>query len=191
MDSAARQANIRAEAGCFDKDIKALSMSEDLELSKQNSLSEQCNPYLTCRLGKSSTMSRDPCSYPHRRRLGEHGDKYLASWAQVKGGDVPMTTAPDLLDDLDLPCVDGRVHWDSMTCDELFGVVRHIDRLLRTREPDKPTDGVLQRSLQLEETWRTATALQHRYAGLLQDAYNSPELRTTIGLPKGKTPFRD
>src|SRR5699024_9658552 len=68
MDSAARQANIRAEAGCFDKDIKALSMSEDLELSKQNSLSEQCNPYLTCRLGKSSTMSRDPCSYPHRRR---------------------------------------------------------------------------------------------------------------------------
>ena len=50
---------------------------------------------------------------------------------------------------------------------------------------------MLQRSLQLEETWRTATALQHRYAGLLQDAYNSADLRTTIGLPKGKTPFRD
>src|SRR5699024_4638270 len=58
------------------------------------------------------------------------------------------------------------------------------------REPDRPTDGVLQRSLQLEETWRTATALQHRYAGLLQDAYNSADLRTTIGLPKGKTPSR-
>ena len=102
-----------------------------------------------------------------------------------------MTTATDLLDDLDLPCVDGRVDWDSLTSDELFGVVRNIYRVLDTREPDKPTDGVLQRSLQLEETWRTATALQHRYAGLLQDAYNSPELRATIGLPKGKTPFRD
>ncbi|HIW46153.1 MAG TPA: HNH endonuclease [Candidatus Yaniella excrementigallinarum] len=102
-----------------------------------------------------------------------------------------MTTATDLLDDLDLPCVDGRVDWDSLTSDELFDVVRNIYRLLDSREPDRPTDGVLQRSLQLEETWRTATALQHRYAGLLQDAYNSADLRTTIGLPKGKTPFRD
>src|SRR5699024_12346813 len=112
-------------------------------------------------------------------------------WTQLKGGYVPMTTATDLLDDLDLPCVDGRVDWDSLTSDELFDVVRNIYRLLDSREPDRPTDGVLQRSLQLEETWRTATALQHRYARLLQDAYNSPELRTTIGLTKGKPPLRD
>src|SRR5699024_12674910 len=101
-----------------------------------------------------------------------------------------MTTATDLLYDLDLPCVDGRVDWDSLTSDELFGVVRNIYRVLDTREPDKPTDGVLQRSLQLEETWRTATALQHRYAGLLQDAYNSPDLSTKIGLQNSKNPLQ-
>lgn len=109
----------------------------------------------------------------------------------MKGGAVPVTTTTDLFDDLDLPCIDGRVDWDSLTSEELFGVVGNIYRLIDSREPAKPTDGVLQRSLQLEETWRTATALQHRYAGLLQDAYNSSDLRTTIGLPEGKTPFRD
>src|SRR5699024_6652422 len=33
--------------------------------------------------------------------------------------------------------------------------------------------------------------LQHRYAGLLKDAFDTPKLRATVDLPEGKTPFKD
>ncbi|MDN6358273.1 MAG: HNH endonuclease [Yaniella sp.] len=50
---------------------------------------------------------------------------------------------------------------------------------------------MLQRSLKFEETVRALSPLQHRFAGLLQDAFNDPKLRETVDLSEGKTPFRD
>src|SRR5699024_1775335 len=105
-----------------------------------------------------------------------------------------MTTtneAVSVLDTLDLPIVDGRVAWDSVTPDQLHDVIRGAAKELDTREDDVPTNGVLQRSLKFEETVRALSPLQHRFAGLLQDAFNDPKLRETVDLPEGKTPFRD
>lgn len=105
-----------------------------------------------------------------------------------------MTTtneAVSVLDTLDLPIIDGRVAWDSVTSDQLHDVIRGAAKELDTREEDVPTNGVLQRSLKFEETVRALSPLQHRFAGLLQDAFNDPKLRETVDLPEGKTPFRD
>src|SRR5690625_1898607 len=111
------------------------------------------------------------------------------------GGAVPMTltqhTGLALLEALDLPVVNNQVSWDLLSGDELHLVIQGIIQHLDAREPDEPTDGVLDRSVQLEDTVRAIAPLQHRYAGLLEDAFNSPKLRATIGLDKGKTPFRD
>lgn len=96
-----------------------------------------------------------------------------------------------LLEALDLPVVNNQVSWDVLSGDELHLVIQGIIQHLDAREPDEPTDGVLDRSVQLEDTVRAIAPLQHRYAGLLEDAFNSPKLRATIGLDKGKTPFRD
>ena len=96
-----------------------------------------------------------------------------------------------VLDALELPIVDGRVDWDSVTADQLHEVIRGAAQELDSREDNIPTAGVLQRSLKFEETARTLSPLQHRFAGLLQDAFNSPKLRWTVDLPDGKTPFRD
>lgn len=111
----------------------------------------------------------------------------------MTGGDYPMTTtqAMTLLDTLDLPIVNGQVEWDNVTSDQLHDLIRGAAQQLTDSEPAEPTDGVLQRSLQLEETVRAMYPLQHRYAGLIKDAYTDPKLRGTIDLPKGKTPFRD
>lgn len=106
-----------------------------------------------------------------------------------------MTTTSDhslsLLHRLALPNIDGHVDWDGVTTDQLHDLIRGASQMLSDREPNEPTTGVLQRSLQLEETARALQPLQHRYAGLLQDAFKSPKLRATIDLPTGKTPFRD
>lgn len=95
------------------------------------------------------------------------------------------------LADLEVPTVDGYVDWEKVTSDELHAVIHNAVQLLNDREPHEPTEGVLERSVQLEETARAMVPLQHRYAGLLEDAFNSPKLRSTVDLPKGKTPFRD
>ncbi|GAA4473359.1 hypothetical protein GCM10023190_05300 [Enteractinococcus fodinae] len=95
------------------------------------------------------------------------------------------------LDDLAVPVSDGQVAWEQLSVDEFHGVVRGIIQHLNALEPELPTDGVLERSVQLEATARALAPLQHRYAGLLEDAFTEPRLRSTIELPKGKTPFRD
>lgn len=102
-----------------------------------------------------------------------------------------QTTGVELLETLELPIADGQVHWDTLSVDQLHQIVRGIAHRLDTVEPCEPTDGVLHRSVQLEDTVRALSPLQHRYAGLLQDAFNTPKLRATLELPKGKTPFRD
>lgn len=89
-----------------------------------------------------------------------------------------MTTtneAVSVLDTLDLPISDGHVDWDSVTSEQLQAVIRGAAQELDTREEDVPTNGVLQRSLKFEETVRALSPLQHRFAGLLQDAFNAPE----------------
>src|SRR5699024_848394 len=58
-------------------------------------------------------------------------------------------------------------------------------------EPEGPPQRLLQRSQTFEPHIKTFTPLQHRYAGLLKDAFNETTLRATIGLEPGKTPFRD
>lgn len=100
-------------------------------------------------------------------------------------------TSMTALEDLAVPVVDGRVDWDQLSVKELHQVVRGIVQHLDTLEPEQPTDGVLDRSLQLEATARALVPLQHRYAGLLEDAFTETKLRSTVDLPKGKTPFRD
>lgn len=104
-----------------------------------------------------------------------------------------MTAAPtvDRLDALELPIVDGRVDWDRLTTAQLHEVIRGAADRIGTLEPELPSDGVLQRSLMVEETARTLSPLQHRYAGLLKDAFDTPKLRATVDLPEGKTPFKD
>lgn len=105
---------------------------------------------------------------------------------------MTMTHATvSMLDALDLPIADGHVDWDTVTSDQLHDVIRGVAQKLGEREDDVPTDGVLQRSLKLEETGRALLPLQYKFAGLLQDAFNTPKLRETVDLPKGKTPFRD
>lgn len=83
------------------------------------------------------------------------------------------------------------VDWAALTTDEIHAALRGAYIELEAREEDAPTDGILHRSVQLEETLRTAAPLQYRYAGLLQDAFNNEQLRDCVNLPKGKTPFRD
>ena len=95
------------------------------------------------------------------------------------------------LSTLEIPMQDGQVDWDALSVEELHQVARGVVEHLEEREPSAPTDGILERSVQLEETARAIVPLQHRYAGLLEDAYSTPKFRSTIGLPKGKTPFRD
>lgn len=100
-------------------------------------------------------------------------------------------TGMTALDDLAVPVVDGQVDWEQLSAEELHQVVRGIVQHLDALEPEQPSDGVLDRSLQLEATARALVPLQHRYAGLLEDAFTETKLRSTIDLPKGKTPFRD
>src|SRR5699024_12798965 len=88
-----------------------------------------------------------------------------------------------VLDALELPIVDGRVDWDSVSADQRHEVIRGAAQELDSREDNIPTAGVLQRSLKLEETVRTVSPLEHRVAGLLQDAFNSPKLRCKGDLP--------
>lgn len=104
---------------------------------------------------------------------------------------MTATQQISLLEMLDLPSTNGHVEWDNVTSEQLHELIRGAVQELSIREPVEPTNGVLQRSLQLEETARAMYPLQHRYAGLLQDAYNTPKLRETLDLAEGKTPFRD
>ena len=87
--------------------------------------------------------------------------------------------------------VDNPVDWRALTSDEIFAAIHAAYTELEAREPEAPTDGVLQRSVQLEATLRTATPMQYRYAGLLKDAFNQDNLRDCVNLPQGKTAFRD
>jgi|SRR5690625_4950472 len=80
---------------------------------------------------------------------------------------------------------------DDLSIEELHDAARDIVQRIAELEPEVPTDGVLQRSQLVDATIKTFTPLQHRYAGLLKDAFNEPTLRATIGLEPGKTPFRD
>src|SRR5690625_1603996 len=107
-----------------------------------------------------------------------------------------MTTTTDptgltLLESVAMPVVEGQVDWSALSAEDLHQVIRGAVQYLDAMEPDEPTDGVLERSVQLEDTARAMAPLQHRYAGLLEDAFNTPKLRHTIGLERGKTPFRD
>ena len=86
---------------------------------------------------------------------------------------------------------DTGVDWDRLTTDNVHTVIRTAVTVLEEREETAPTDGVLQRSVQLEETLRAVTPLQHRYAGLLKDAFDNTKLRDTVNLSTGKTAFRD
>ena len=87
--------------------------------------------------------------------------------------------------------VDNPVDWSALTTDEIHAAMRGAYTELDAREEDAPTDGVLHRSVQLEETLRAATPLQYRYAGLLKDAFEREPLRDCVNLPQGKTAFRD
>lgn len=80
---------------------------------------------------------------------------------------------------------------DDLSIEELHDAARDIVHRIAELEPEVPTDGVLQRSQLVDATIKTITPLQHRYAGLLKDAFNDPTLRATVGLEPGKTPFRD
>lgn len=95
------------------------------------------------------------------------------------------------LDALELPIVDGRVEWKHLTIEQLHTVIRGAAQLVEQLEPAEPTAGVLNRSLDVEASVRALSPLQHRYAGLLKDAFDTPKLRHTVELPEGKTPFRD
>lgn len=90
-----------------------------------------------------------------------------------------------------LPIRDGCVDWDSLTVEQLHELIRGAADQIGILEPEVPTDGVLDRSVMLEASVGVLSPLQHRYAGLLKDAYEAPKLRETVGLPEGKTPFRD
>src|SRR5690625_7966202 len=79
----------------------------------------------------------------------------------------------------------------ELSIEELHDAARDIVQRIAELEPEVPTDGVLQRSQLVDDTIKTFSPLQHRYAGLLKDAFNEPTLRATIGLEPGKTPFRD
>lgn len=92
---------------------------------------------------------------------------------------------------VELPGVEQPVGWEAMATDDVYGLIRELYQHLAAREPETPTHGVLQRSVQLEDTLRWANALQNRYTGLIKDAFNSPSLRSTLELPEGKTAFRD
>ena len=61
------------------------------------------------------------------------------------------------LADLEVPTVDGYVDWEKVTSDELHAVIHNAVQLLNDREPHEPTEGVLERSVQLEETARFDT----------------------------------
>ena len=89
------------------------------------------------------------------------------------------------------PTVESPVDWSALTTDEIFAAIGGAYTELDAREEDAPTDGIVDRSKQLEASLRAATPLQYRYAGLLQDAFNNEKLRDCVNLPKGKTPFRD
>lgn len=102
-----------------------------------------------------------------------------------------ISKAVSVLDALDLPIIDGSVDWESVNVDQLHDVIRGATQELDAREDSVPTNGVLQRSLKFDETVRMLSPLQYRFAGLLQDAFNTPKLRGTVDLPEGKTPFRD
>lgn len=107
----------------------------------------------------------------------------MSSTAQI----APEHAAPNV----QLPGVGHPIDWDAMPVDDVYGLIRELYQHLAEREPETPTDGVLQRSVQLQDTLRFATALQNRYTVLIKDAFNSTSLRSTLDLPEGKTPFRD
>ena len=92
---------------------------------------------------------------------------------------------------VELPGVEHPVDWEAMATDDVYGLIHELYQHLADREPETPTSGVLQRSVQLEDTLRYATTLQNRYTGLIKDAFNSSSLRSTLELPEGKTAFRD
>ena len=104
---------------------------------------------------------------------------------------MTVVPAPSLLETLDLAGVDGSVDWRELTTDQLHDLIRGALQQLDEQEPDTPSDGVLQRSVQLEETLRAATPLQYKYTGLIKDGFDTLTLRDTLGLPEGKTAFRD
>lgn len=83
------------------------------------------------------------------------------------------------------------VDWDALPSEEVHEAIRAAYLSLEAREDDAPTPGVLTRSRQLEDTLRAASALQYRYTGLIKDAFEHQNLRHTLGLPEGKTAFRD
>src|SRR5690625_731035 len=107
---------------------------------------------------------------------------------------MTTTTEPTgltLLETVAMPVVEGQVDWSALSAEDFHQVIRGAVQHLDAMEPDEPTEGVLERSVQLEDTARAMAPLQHRYAGLLEDAFNTAKLRHTIGLEGGKTPFRD
>ena len=83
------------------------------------------------------------------------------------------------------------VDWAALSPEHIHDLLRDGIEALAEREPEAPSKGVLQRSLLLEETLRAATAVQYRYAGLINDGFTDRKQRHTLGLPDGKTAFRD
>src|SRR5690625_2193965 len=92
-----------------------------------------------------------------------------------------------LLETVNVPVVDGQIDWNALSADELHHVIQGSIQQLEALEPSEPTDGVLERSVQLEETARALAPLQHHYAGLVEDAFHNPALRSTIGLGRAET----
>lgn len=90
-----------------------------------------------------------------------------------------------------LPHADSPVDWGALTTEEIHAALLGAFAELDLREKDAPSDGVLHRSVQLDDTLRAATPLQYRYAGLLKDAFDNAKLRECVNLPQGKTAFRD
>jgi len=84
-----------------------------------------------------------------------------------------------------------EITWDDLSTEQIYDVMRGAIDTLADREPEAPSEGVLQRSLLLEESIRRAGALQFQYTGLIKDAFNDQKLRHTLDLPQGKTAFRD
>lgn len=104
---------------------------------------------------------------------------------------TPHLLEPSNLETIKLPGVESGVDWSAMATDDVYGLIGGLYQHLTQREPETPTEGVLQRSIQLQTTMRLATGLQYRYTGLIKDGFNTPELRGTLELPEGKTAFRD
>ena len=80
------------------------------------------------------------------------------------------------------------VDWAALSTDEIHAVLRGAYTELEAREQDAPTDGILHRSIQLEETLRMAAPL-HRYAGLSRTLSTTRNFETASTYQKAKPRF--